>query len=49
MEQQKKGELFANIVGNPEDAVYDPRKDYTITIDYKKGPKKIRGFGRMCG
>ncbi|MCC8030006.1 MAG: hypothetical protein LIO75_09495 [Lachnospiraceae bacterium] len=35
--------LFANIAGNPEDAVYNPmnRKDYTITIDYKKGPQKI--------
>ncbi len=35
--------LFCHVVGNPDDAVYDPRfsNGYTITVDYVKGGQKV--------
>lgn len=36
-------ELFSEVEGNPDDLVEDPngRKEYNITIEYRKGPQKI--------
>ena len=36
-------ELFGEIEGNPEDVFDNPleTKDYTITVDFKKGPQRI--------
>lgn len=36
-------DLFYYVEGNPEDVVEDPSetKEYTITIDYEKGPQKV--------
>lgn len=36
-------DLFANIQGNPDDVIETPNetKDYSITIEYKKNPKRI--------
>lgn len=39
-------DLFGEVEGNPEDAIDDPleTKDYTITVDFKKGSQRI-----ICG
>ncbi len=36
-------ELFGEIEGNPDDVIENPleTKDYTITVDFKKGPQRI--------
>lgn len=36
-------ELFGEIEGNPDDVIEIPleTKDYTITVDFKKGPQRI--------
>lgn len=36
-------DLFGEIEGNPDDVVDNPleTKDYTITVDFKKGPQRV--------